>query len=132
MNQDCGDTWAHLNENTPFNHLFPSGVVPVQSIFPIVPGKEGNPPCYLVDARFLSECQIQGLASMILAQDHSPITDEQEAIAYIKSGLPVQTKWFCGFGTSNVGVALSLADGAGAAHDFDHDFDLYGDYDDGL
>lgn len=106
------DTWAHLNEDTPFNHLFPYGVVPIQSIFPIIPREQGCPECYVVDGKHLTEDQINGLATILLEQWPQECSDFLQAIAYIRDGLPLKKSWFSGCGTANLGVLFTLWDGA--------------------
>lgn len=100
-------TWATLKPETPINHLFFDGRVPILSPLPIIPREEGAPPCYLVPGELLTNEQIKGLAELVWQQWRP----ECEAIAYIrKDGLLLRTDCFTGFTSIDQGMMMSLAE----------------------
>jgi hypothetical protein len=101
-------TIAYLKEDTPFNELFLDGKVPIISIFPIIPREEGCPPCYIVNANELTEQQINGLATKLLEYWPTECLSLDEAIAYVRKGLPLKTEWFDGCSTSDPGIFFSM------------------------
>lgn len=88
-----------LKTDCHFRQIFSTGIVPLQSLDPSTPRHPEAPPCYVVDSNRLSEDQIKSLAKLILEIWHSECKDLNEAIAYVKTGLPLNTKWFSGVGT---------------------------------
>jgi hypothetical protein len=98
-------TIAHLKENTPFDEFFPDGAVPIVSIFPIIPREAGSPQCYVVNAKELTDQQINGLAAKLLEYWPTECLSLDEAIAYVRKGLPLNTEWFRGWSKSDVDIA---------------------------
>jgi hypothetical protein len=90
-------TWATLKPDTPFDDLFPDGRVPIVSPISMQPSDPKAPRCYLVDYPKLARDQIRGLATLLLRQWHP--RSAEEAIDYIKEGLPVSCEWFDGVTT---------------------------------
>jgi hypothetical protein len=101
-------TVAYLKENTPFDEFFSDGVIPIISIFPIIPREAGSPECYVVNANELTEPQINGLAVKVLEYWPTECLSLDEAIAYVRKGLPLNTEWFSGWSTSDPGIFFSL------------------------
>lgn len=94
-------TIAYLKENTPFSKIFPDGIVPIISIFPIIPREIGSPECYVVQPAALSAKQIEDLAVKLLEYWPTECLTLDEAIAYIRKGLPLRTDWFNSCSTSD-------------------------------
>ncbi|BAS59890.1 hypothetical protein NIES2135_20450 [Leptolyngbya boryana NIES-2135] len=103
-------TWATLSAKTPFNHLFPDRKVPIVSPIPIIPREEGMPFCYVVDAQFLTDEQIQGLAEMLYEQWKPESESVEETIVYIREGLPLKCAWFSSFTTIDPKMMAMLTD----------------------
>lgn len=103
-------TWATLKPNTPFNNLFPDARIPIRSPIPIIPREEGSPPCYTIDANFLSQQQIEGLAELLLRQWQPECKSKEQAIDYIREGLPLQCEWFIGVTSTDFELMLSIAE----------------------
>lgn len=127
-------TWATLKPETPFNHLFPDGRVPIRSPLSIIPREEGCPLCYLVPGNQLTDEQIHGLAE-ILHQTWSGEATLPELVEYIRQdALPLKTEWFDGFGSTDFGLMMSLAEMGRevrqASEPFDDNGDFGWDYDD--
>lgn len=101
-------SWAYLKDETPFNEIFPDRRVPIRSIFPITPREEGCPPCYIVDAQFLSQEQIDRLAQQLFELWRPECESLQQAKEYISNGLPLKTDWFNGAGTSSPAILFGL------------------------
>jgi hypothetical protein len=97
-------SWGVLLEGTPFASAFPDRRVPLRSPWPIVPREEGAPRCYIVEGRLLSEQQVSALAHSLLEQWGDECSGLDEAIAYVRSGLPLRTTWFSVVGTSRMGL----------------------------
>ena len=112
------ETWAELKPDTPFNQIFPDSKVPIKSIVPIIPDSEGSPPCYVIDAAFLSEDQIKELALGLYQTWRPKCTSVAMAIDYIRRGLPLSCEHFSGVATTNPAVLAML---------LDDDFDDYED-----
>lgn len=102
-------TWANLKPDTPFNRIFPDGRVPIASIVPIIPRDENGPPSYLADPAHLTERQINSLAEMLQQQWDECETIEQ-AIEYIKGGLPLRKDWFEGISSTDPLLLMDFAD----------------------
>lgn len=102
-------TWANLKPETPFSEIFHDRRVPIKSIVPILAGSETGPACYLVDPVHLADDQTAALAAMLVEQNPDCKTLEQ-AIAYIREGLPVRTSWFEGISSTDPRVLLEVAD----------------------
>lgn len=126
--QEC-QNWAYLKENTPFNDIFPNRLVPIRSIFPIIPREYGAPPCYVVEGRFLSDEQIDQLAQRLFELWRPECESLRVAKEYIGGGLPLKTDWFNGAGTSSSAVLFGLMhdEGFGPKED---EFEANGDDDD--
>ena len=118
-------TWANLKPETPFNHLFPDGRVPIRSILPIIPREEGAPRCYLVPGDKLTAEQIMGLAQIIWRQWHPECQTLEQAIAYIRDdALPLKTDWFTSISGIDQGTMIALAEfGEELRSLFDEDWD---------
>ena len=105
--------WAYLKEKTPFNEIFPDHLVPICSIFSIIPREEGSPPCYIVDAQFLSDEQVDRLAQLLFEMWQPECESLAQAKEYIQQGLPLKVDWFSGAGTSSPAVLFGLMDDEG-------------------
>jgi hypothetical protein len=102
-------TWATLKPNTPFASVFADGQVPIVSIVPGQPGGIG-PLSYLVDPAFLSEEQIAALAEMLWESWYPKPANRDDAIGYIRNGLPLNVNWFQGATTTDYRAAISVLD----------------------
>lgn len=100
--------WAWLKDETPFNEIFPNRQVPIVSIFPIIPRELGSPPCYVVDAKFLSLEQIDRLAQRLFEMWRPECASLEQARKYIFQGLPLKTDWFNGAGSSSPAILFGL------------------------
>lgn len=103
-------TWANLQPDTPFAHIFPDGEVPIVSIAPIRPDSGQGPLSYVVDASQLSEPQIYGLAELLLQKHPNELLSICDAADYVRDGLPIKCEWFSGFGTTRYDLVASLAE----------------------
>lgn len=124
-------TWANLKPETPFNQLFPDGKVPIQTIVPMRPRDEHSPLCYLVDGSKLTPEQIDGLAEMLLPMWSPECASKEQAVEYIRDGLPLKCEWFSGITSTDAKVLMALVDDRedyddegdwADADDFDEDF----------
>lgn len=124
-------TYATLRPETPFNHLFPGDKVPIQSIIPMRPRDETSPLCYLVDAKFLTDEQIEALAQLLYPMWQGEIESIEQAKAYIREGLPLNCNHFGGVSTSDPKLmsALVAEDFVDEYDDDDGVFEPYGDDD---
>ncbi|WP_160166350.1 hypothetical protein [Calothrix sp. PCC 7507] len=108
------ETWASLKPDADFNQInqiFPDGKVPIKSMVPIIPRDAENPPCYVVDANFLSSEQIQALAEGLYEMWQPECKSVQMAIDYIRRGLPLKCEYFSGVTTtSQAALAMMLDD----------------------
>lgn len=95
-------SWGYLKNDTPFNHLFPDGKVPLVSIFQAIPREEGAPPCYWVDGSRLSEHQIEELSKMLYQMWQPECQSLESAIAYVRGQLPLNAEWFNGVATDSM------------------------------
>lgn len=105
-------TWATLKPDTPFDNLFPDGRVPIVSPIPMQPQDKSAPRCYLVDYSKLDHDQIRELANLLLRQWHP--RSAEEAIAYIKEGLPLSCEWFEGVTTIDRKILALMLDASDA------------------
>lgn len=111
-------TWANLKPDTPFNHLFSDGRVPIRSPLPIIPREEGSPLCYMVPGSLLTEEQLRGLAELIWQQWQPECQSVEQAVEYIRGdALPLRVDWFSSFTSSDPGIFFTLIDGAGDDED---------------
>lgn len=94
--------YGYLKEGTPFNQIFPDGRVPLQSIFSAIPREEVAPPCYWVNGSKLTNSQTEELARLLYQQWSPELPSLEEAIAYIRKGLPLNTDWFKSVTTDNL------------------------------
>jgi hypothetical protein len=118
--------WGHLKENTPFNEIFPDRRVPLRSIFSIIPREQGSPPCYIIDADFLTQEQISSLAQQLFELWRPECESIEQARDYIRQGLPLKTDWFNGAGSSSPALLFSLMDDEGFQDKDQEDIDVYG------
>jgi hypothetical protein len=102
------DTFGTLKENTPFNHIFPDGKVPIKSMTPMRPRDENAPLCYLVDSKYLDSDQILQLAESLSKLWTADRLSVDDAINYIIKGLPLNCDWFESVETSDIGVYYQL------------------------
>jgi hypothetical protein len=99
------DTWGHLVATAPFLPIFPTGRVPLISIWPIIPREEGAPRCYLVNVAELSDDQVEQLAAMLWELWRPECESVEQAVAYIREqGLPLKVDWFSSVGTTRMGL----------------------------
>lgn len=99
------ETWGHLIDGSPFAAIFPDRLVPLRSIWPIIPREAGTPRCYLVAVEQLTEVQIQALAALLWQQWQPECMSVERAADYIRTeGLPLRTSWFTGVGTRRMGL----------------------------
>lgn len=126
------ETWANLKPDTPFNKLFPDSKVPIKSIFPIIPREEGSPHCYVVDAKYLSQEQIQALAEELYQMWQPECTSVQMAIDYINQGLPLNIEHFNGVTSTSPSLLSMLLGEPEQSDEFDDfsDDDEFEDDDD--
>lgn len=103
-------TWANLKTDTPFDQFFPDGKVPLLTVVPIRPRDENSPPCYLVDGSKLTAEQIDGLAEMLLPMWSPECASKEQAVAYIRDGLPLKCEWFRGVVSTDPKVFMALMD----------------------
>jgi hypothetical protein len=103
-------TWANLKTDTPFNQFFPDGKVPLKSIVPMKPRDEDSPVCYLVDGSKLTDAQIDGLAEMLLPMWAPECATKEQAVEYIRDGLPLKCEWFSGVTSTDHKVFMALID----------------------
>jgi hypothetical protein len=106
--------WGFLKEDCPFQSILGNGRVPIRSIVPIVPRKRGCPICYIVLGEQLTDEQVHLLAELLYEMWQPECSSIEEAITYIRQGLPLKTSWFRSVGTDDyfyvpVGVALNIA-----------------------
>lgn len=94
--------WGDLKPDTPYNHIFPDGKVPLCSIFSAIPREKGAPPCYWVDGSKLNKYQIEELAKMLYAIWTHEIKSLDEAREYVSKELPLKTDWFAGASTDSL------------------------------
>ncbi len=122
--QNQCQNWAYLREGTPFDDVFPDRMVPIRSILPIIPRERGCPPCYIVDAQFLSHEQIDRLAQQLFELWRPECESLQHAKEYIANGLPLKTDWFNGCGTSSPAVLFGLMHDEGFGNeDYEDDYE---------
>ena len=98
-------TWGVLEADTPFNNIFPDRVVPLLSIYPIIPKAEGCPPCYLVNGRELQPDAVNALITVL--REKEPDTEghpDEELRQYIYDGLPLKVDWFTGVATTDPSI----------------------------
>lgn len=117
MNQTQCQNWGHLKPDTPFNEIFPDYIVPLRSIFPIIPREEGSPPSYIVNADFLTQEQIDRLAQRLFYLWRPECKSLEQAKVCIREGLPIKTDWFNGCGTSSPAILFGLMDDYGDYQD---------------
>lgn len=123
-------TWATLKQETPFNRLFPDLKVPIVSPIPIIPREEGMPFCYVIDAQFLTDEQIQGLAEMLYEQWKPEAESIEATINYIREGLPLKCEWFSSFTTIDQKMMAALDDLAEPISEYELDEECDCDYED--
>jgi hypothetical protein len=97
-NQSEVEAYGCLRPDCPFGEIFPSGIVPLESVKWTTLRHPEAPPCYVVDSNRLSEEQIIFLAKLIYEIWHPQCKDLNQAIAYIQDGLPLNIDWFVGVG----------------------------------
>ena len=103
-------TWANLKPDTPFNQYFPDGKVPLRTVVPMQPRDEDAPLCYLVDGYKLTDEQIDGLAEMLLPLWQPECVTKEQAVEYIRDGLPLKCEWFTGVTSTDAKLFMSLLD----------------------
>ena len=113
--------WAYLKPESPFYSLFPEGRVIIRSIVPMIPREVGCPPCYVLKAESLSDRQIQELAWRVYDMWQPECESIDQAIEYVRQGLPLKTSWFNGCSTDDyfyvkTGAALNCAIHLAYAH----------------
>jgi hypothetical protein len=101
-------TYATLKEETPFNHLFPDNDVPIISLSPVHLGN-GAPLCYVIDATYLSDFQINQLAEMTYQKYHPECTSIEMAIEYVRRGVLVDCIHFSGMTTEDLGELMKYS-----------------------
>lgn len=84
-------TTARLKLGDSFSEVFSDLEVPIVSLFP-TRLNESAPLCYIVDARHLSEDQINQLGQMLF--DSVVPLSLSEAVDYVRSGLPLSQDHF--------------------------------------
>lgn len=97
-------TWGVLNPGTPYADVWPDGIVPLRSPWPMIPREEGAPSCYLVAGELLSDAQVAVLARLLVAAWAPECPDAATATAYIRNGLPLKTTWFSVVATRRMGL----------------------------
>lgn len=126
------NTWATLKEETPFNEIFPDRIVPVRSIFPIIPREAGSPPCYVVDSNLLSPEQVERLAQQLFEMWRPECQSLEEAKDYIQHGLPLKTDWFNGVSTSSPAILFGLMADEGFKSKREEELEELAEYEDDL
>lgn len=103
-------TWGNLKPTTHLNQIFTDGKVPIKSVVPIIPREEGSPSCYLLDADYLSQEQIEALALGLYQMWQPECESVQMAIDYIHRGLPLNCEHFDGVTSTDYAVIAMLTD----------------------
>ena len=93
-------TWAQLKPGSNLWQYFPDGMVPIVSLVPGYPKREGAPLCFMVDPKYLTDAQIQDLAWLLSTKWDSYMSFEQ-AKSYIENGLPMDVNHFQSVATSD-------------------------------
>lgn len=93
--------WGYLKEDSEYRKLLGVEKIPIMSIVPIIPGEDGNPLCYQLSHKELKEGQIEDLAQKLIKKYPADFPDIDSAIAYIKTGLPLQSSHFSSVGSDD-------------------------------
>jgi hypothetical protein len=93
------EAYGCLKTDSPFSEIFPSGIVPLESVDPSTLRHPEAPPCYVVDSNRLSKGQVKFLAELIYEAWKPECKDLTQAINYVETGLPLDINWFNGVGT---------------------------------
>ncbi|QSJ17708.1 hypothetical protein JYQ62_02175 [Nostoc sp. UHCC 0702] len=75
-----------LRAVTPFNYIFPSGQIPLISIYPCRPN-EGEPLSFYIDGELLTDIEIEALSVIWLK--HNPDKSYEDAYTLIRMGYPI-------------------------------------------
>ncbi|MGL4622045.1 MAG: hypothetical protein ACRCZS_23800 [Chroococcidiopsis sp.] len=106
---------GYLKDNTPFNHIFPDGKVPLCSIFSAIPREKGAPPCYWVDGSKLTPHQIEELAKLLYPIWQNEMKSLEEAREYVSKELPLKADWFSSRSTDSLFFLGDEGDGVDEA-----------------
>jgi len=118
--------YANLKADTPFNHLFPDGKVPIAHPLPIKPNNDA-PVCWQIDGRQLTELQLQELAEMMALKIPEMSIEEIKA-EILSNGLPMNQKHFTGVIVSDPKMIAALV--IDSNYDYESDIDDDDDWDD--
>jgi hypothetical protein len=77
----------------PLRTIFPSGTVPLVHLTAFQP-QQLAPPCYLMDSSLVGEDQMVAIAVWLKDSNPNELATVEDAIAYIRQGLPLKCEWF--------------------------------------
>jgi hypothetical protein len=80
-----------LKEDTPYQHIFLDGKIPLISIFPCRPS-EDKPLSYVVNSGLLTSLQKELLARLL--NSSNPDRTHEECLSVVARGIAIDTKWF--------------------------------------
>lgn len=99
-------TCGFLKRESPLRELFPEGKVPLVTLVPMQPNPSA-PLCYLFDAKVLPEDRLHALAKRLFKQWQPEMQSVEEAVKYIREGLPIACDHFSGAQTTDPRIAMN-------------------------
>jgi hypothetical protein len=109
-------TFQTVGQLKPDNELltiFPDGFVPIVSIFPTrISGADDRSIFYMLNHAACTDQQIQALAHSLFLK-HEDCESIESAIAYIKTGLPINCNHFSSVSSNNPAILHGLMDDMG-------------------